>query len=362
MLNLVRLKSMLSAFAIVGLGGMLFCAVTLWLAQGLASFWEDGRIFDPADGLGLWILLLVIGIVMTPTLIRTVESDVDSYNLLERDLGRSSLALLVLGVLYILVQLWDYDLLDFGFLSSVVLGVDVCVIIFGLLVSGAITYLTLQMLQLSSATRILMVALWIVGYLISWTIGIATGGLSLPIFGLVWLCISILGVFICDMTPSTVEPRTVEFSWSDKERKYSGQSTIASQWLDLKKRREQTRPIRSLFGRLPEDTMMVFGHLIRKVTGPIAAALPVEAPISFGDVTVKEVLDRLIIDWRSNENLHGLERQDIEDIRSFVQAAYYCGRHHYGPVKETVYRVCLGAFMDDWLENWNANGTSGPPA
>lgn len=354
MLNLVRLKSMLSAFAVVGLGGMLFCAVTLWLAQGLASFWEDGRIFDPADGLGLWILLLVIGIVMTPILIRMRESDPDVLD--------STFATLVFVVIYLLYFLWDYDVLDFSFLNSPVLGVDISVIAFGFLICGVITYLTLQMLRLSSATGILMVALWIVGYLVSWTIGIAIGGLSLPIFGLVWLCIAVLGVFICDMTPSTVEPRTVEFSWSDKERKYSGQSTVASQWLDLKKRREQTRPIRSLFGRLPEDTMMVFGHLIRKVTGPIAAALPVEAPISFGDVTVKEVLDRLIIDWRSNENLHGLERQDIEDIRSFVQAAYYCGRHHYGPVKVTVYRVCLGAFMDDWLDNWNANGVSGPPA
>ncbi len=352
-----KLRTFLSSFGLIALGGMTFCFGTLWIAQGLASWWGDGRLFDPGDGVWLWVPLLVVLVVVGGLCCRSSGSGDSVNKLISQDAGWSTVFWLGLYFVFIL---WDNDV-DFSFLGTVAFGADVCVLVIGICVCSAIAYGVLGLMRLSNTTRILIIALWLLGYLASWTIGISSHGLSLPVFSMIWLSLALVGCLLCDMTSAPVGERVTDYSWSDEEHNFQSRVTEPNYAPDLLKRRTQTRSARSVHGKIPEDTILVLGHLVRKVTGPIAAALPLNAPMSVRDITVKEVLDRVIVDWRSNENLEGLEQQDIDDLRSFVEAACFCCRNDFTVVGQTIYSACLSALLDDWLENWNANGISGPP-
>ncbi len=335
---------------------MAFCFGTLWIAQGMANWWEDGRLFDPGDGIWLWVPLVAVICAIVWICSKSSDSGNSFSELLSNDAGWSSVFWIGL---YLVFMAWDFDV-DFSFLGSIAFGVDVCVLLIGISICSAIAYVALGLMRLSSTTRILIMALWLFGYLASWTIGISSHGLSLTVFSMIWLSLALIGYLLCDMTTVPVGENAIDYSWSDEERKFKSRASDLNS--DLPKRRSQTRSARSQYGNIPQDTMIVLGHLVRKVTGPIAAAVPVNAPMSVRDITVKEVLDRVIADWHSNENLEGLEQQDIDDLRSFVEVACLCCGNDFTVVGQTIYRVCLSALLDDWLDNWNANGTSGPSA
>lgn len=121
----------------------------------------------------------------------------------------------------------------------------------------------------------------------------------------------------------------------------------------------------SPYGRIPIDTYQLLQSHIRDVSGPILSYLPLGITKAMRDWTIKKTLDVVLRDWRDNENLDKLEADDISDLGSFAEFSYELavGRtlQELGPIENAIYKAALNALLEDWLNNWNAGGKSGPP-
>jgi hypothetical protein len=122
-----------------------------------------------------------------------------------------------------------------------------------------------------------------------------------------------------------------------------------------------TSSVVSQYGRIPQDTFDLLNQHVRRVTGPIASSIPLGASDEARNITIREILDVTLRDWRENDNLKGLQPVDIDDIRSFVEAAIAITGSGSDPVTLAAYKISLRALMLDWLDNWNVEGQSGPP-
>jgi hypothetical protein len=130
---------------------------------------------------------------------------------------------------------------------------------------------------------------------------------------------------------------------------------------DIDLRRRHTSNRFSEFGRLPQDTADILANLVSRATGPIAEALPIDASAAMTKDTVAIVLDNLILDWRINNNLSGVDDTDVQDIGCFIAFASTFADKSYSRIGQATYKTVLAFLMRDWLENWNADGISGPP-
>jgi hypothetical protein len=122
-----------------------------------------------------------------------------------------------------------------------------------------------------------------------------------------------------------------------------------------------TSAVVSQYGRIPQDTFDLLNQHVRRVTGPIAASIPLSASEEARNITIREILDVTFRDWRENDNLKGLQPVDTDDLRSFVEAALAVSGSESDAVTLAVYKISLRALMLDWLDNWNVEEHSGPP-
>lgn len=130
-------------------------------------------------------------------------------------------------------------------------------------------------------------------------------------------------------------------------------------------RAARTSGQRSLYGRVPQDTVLLFTSHIKDVSGPIMSYLPLSITKQMRDWTIKQTLDVIFRDWRENENLEKLSQEDVSDLGSFAEFSYQLavGRsiEDLGPMEDAVYRASLKALLEHWLKYWNADGVDGPP-
>lgn len=204
----------------------------------------------------------------------------------------------------------------------------------GWALAGALGYWLLRRLAWRGMAAGLAIVGWLFGYLLIWWIGTLVGGASLPLYLGFWLVFGALGGLLASRdTPSAA------------------------------KAAQQPRPFvrSSQFGRIPGELVLLLTQHTRQATGPILADLPRDAPSIVRDHTVRAVLDHTIRDWWANGNTDGLTEQDVADLRSFVALAATLAAGARDPETQAVYRATLAALLDDWLENWNANGVDGPP-
>ncbi|MBX9568156.1 MAG: hypothetical protein K2X77_04635 [Candidatus Obscuribacterales bacterium] len=130
-------------------------------------------------------------------------------------------------------------------------------------------------------------------------------------------------------------------------------------------RAARTSGVRSAYGRIPQDTVVLLTSHIKDVSGPVMSYLPLGITRVMRDWTIKMTLDVVFRDWCDNENLEILSREDVSDLGSFAEFSYdlAVGRslEELGPVENAVYRASLTALLEHWLKHWNANGVNGPP-
>lgn len=130
-------------------------------------------------------------------------------------------------------------------------------------------------------------------------------------------------------------------------------------------RAARTSGVRSAYGRIPQDTVLLLTSHVKDVGGPVMSYLPLGITRQMRDWTIKSTLDVVLRDWRDNENLEILTREDVSDLGSFAEFSYELavGRslEDLGPMENAVYRASLKALLEHWLNHWNADGVDGPP-
>jgi hypothetical protein len=90
-------------------------------------------------------------------------------------------------------------------------------------------------------------------------------------------------------------------------------------------------------------------------------ALPSGAGAEVKAYTTEMLLDIVFRDWLENENVTGLEAEDVADLESFVQCAAAMAGSDINGQGLPVYQAILKGLLEDWLANWNAPGDPGPP-
>ena len=370
--------------AFVTIGGMMYVVGTLWATQLLAASWEDGRLVAPGNTAFLFMpvmSLVVCAFVMKLYLSAEKMHDDDERHRKDAEAG------LLTHSAGSFREIRQYDS-TYGELAStgvicfglvilamcfISIGVDSASFLVAFTLTSSVAAFVASFFDKRMFIRGLVVGAWMMGYLTTWCFG-WMHPISLPAFVAGWLvvggligynvAIAIHAQNIADAKrearrKNALSKRTIVGGGSDFSD--AGYSAAATGGKDFKYRQRHTSGIYSEFGRLPKDTVNVLAHLTRSTNGPIVSSLPVTAQAHMYADTVRIVLDHLILDWRQNNNLRGLDASDIEDIRTFVVCASSFINLDYDKVNRATYRTILKYLMVDWLNNWNSNDTSGPP-
>ena len=113
------------------------------------------------------------------------------------------------------------------------------------------------------------------------------------------------------------------------------------------------------YGRVDGQTAELFKRLAEQVRDEVVPALGSGASDEMQAFTLEAVLGTALRDWRENGNTAGLLPQDVEDLRGFVKLA----KDSSGPPPHgyPIFQAALQGLLEDWLQNWNADGVPGPP-
>jgi len=221
---------------------------------------------------------------------------------------------------------------------------------------GTIGLMMLHMLYSDPSARRFTSLTWVFGFFALWVLSSVMGSVSLLTFIIVWVVLGALGgntVTFALNKAAHHDYHTAGHAWRS--------SDVTKEHVQRSRRARMTSSVVSQYGRVPQDTFDLFNQHVRRVTGPIASALPVLANNDVRKITIVEVLTVTLRDWRENDNLQGLQPVDVDDIRSFVEAAITFAGDLQTRESVTIYKCCLRALLLDWLDNWNVDGSSGPP-
>jgi hypothetical protein len=117
--------------------------------------------------------------------------------------------------------------------------------------------------------------------------------------------------------------------------------------------------------RVPPKVVDLLDATARTVRERILSALPAGVGDDTQAYVLQQVLGTALRDWLENGNVDGLMTQDVHDLHSFVSlAATIADLSHPDRtgLSLATFKTVLAALLEDWLENWNADGPSGPPA
>ncbi|MBS1997130.1 MAG: hypothetical protein JSS86_12495 [Cyanobacteria bacterium SZAS LIN-2] len=382
--------------AFMALGGMIYVLATLTAVQAVAAYWEEGRMVEGDNTVKLFfpiVALAVCALVVGLYMRRPGEVD-KTYGMYSggydasRDFESSnfftseSFGTMIMILLIIVIAIC--------FIS---VGADLASFLVSVASTSTIAYFLALLFDKRANIRGAMVGVWFVGYIILWSMG-SSHAVSLPIFISFWVVFgSLAGYFLADMirAENIADKRRAEsgdergprpggssrssgyasgYSSGYSSGGYSGSAYSGSgasyapssgDSEAMRHRRKNTSAKYSEFGRLPQDTTNVLAHLVRRTTGPIASALPVNASSEMTNDTIRLILDTLILDWRVNGNLGGLDDKDVEDLRTFVTCASSFVQGEYVGSNSATYKTVLSFLLKDWLDNWNAEGVDGPP-
>jgi hypothetical protein len=376
--------------AFVALGGMVYVLVTLSWIQGVAGYWAEGRMITSGATVKLFVpvmtaaacALVVWLYVKRPDLsvgqsggggstrYGSTSSSYGAYGYSSQTTtqtpygqtrgyssgssGSSAQTIVLIAIVGLMA------------ICLISVGADFASFLIASSATSTISYFLAHFFDKRPSVRAAIVGVWFVGYVILWTIG-GSRAISLPVFISFWVVFGgLAGYFLSDMirAENIADKRNADKSderpkSNDPQPKNKGPAGAAVH--DINYRRRHTSAKYSEFGRLPQDTSNILAHLVRRTTGPISSALPVDACLDMTNDTVSIVLDCLILDWRVNNNLNGVDDTDVQDIRTFITFACTFAGPAYNGVDRAAYKAVLKSLMSDWLTNWNSDGVSGPP-
>jgi hypothetical protein len=270
-----------------------------------------------------------------------------------------ALVLALGGAIVTILAVWLAELFigastDGRLIDSIGFG-DLLLVIIALALPCAAGAYALRRMGWNRKATLCALTTWLVGYLFIWIIGAQVGGMSLPLYLVLWLGIGVAGSRLFDPPGDpmsvlvTIEPEN-----------------------DTRPRTATER-----FGRIPPATVERLRHMARLVDEEVVTALPVEAPTALRQYTVRTVLDYCLRDWWENKNSRSLRARDVCDLRSFVSLAVSLAGgadeavptvYHAelaatlrSPEVQAIYRAVLDALLGDWLTHWNEYGLDGPP-
>ena len=383
----------LKAALLIGLGGCVYVVATLTGAQMLAESWENGRLMGAGQTKGPGGLAGLIWSIVSWAW--EVDTDLAFYVVILGGWGLwwcfaqlnkearegNTMAYLFIGGFVLLIAL---SFAGTG-LTSHLLSMSAVALV---------AFFALSMAAIEPPAALAVVGVWSAGYVCLWLLGEATSGVSLPLYLGFWL---LAGAGLGPMMISTGEKPVAALARAGSGRgparapgarpgatsggvQRAAAVTAGSSRFSTAGQKsvrpavtgqEQDRPTRggraalpgtrSEFGRVSQDTVSLLTQQVRRVNGPVASGLPLGAPEGVRQWTVKAVLDRTVRDWWFYDNMSALEPKDVEDLRSFIEAAGHLSTVDSKPEGQAVYRAVLGVLLDDWLENWNADGVDGPP-
>ncbi len=364
--------------AFVALGGMLYVLATLAVLQAVAAYLEDGRIVVSSNQVLFFLPLMALSIC-TAVIWLYAHSPGGKITGL-KPFGDGDAALLeklylkkpgngTVIIIFIFICLMGFSLLA--------VGVDLASFLISTAVSSTVAYFLTRFFDLRVTVRLTVLMIWFIGYVCMGAVG-SFSTISLPVFIICWL---IYGGLAGNFLTNLIRLQNIEEKrWAEahdnllsgkttsnpqgaksKARKKAASASVAANVRDINYRRRHTSSKYSEFGRLPQDTANVLAHFVRRTTGPVMAALPIDASRQMVNDTIRIVLDCLILDWRINNNLDGLDDTDVQDLRSFIALACTFADASYDQVSRAIYKATLRFLLQDWLENWNSEGLSGPP-
>lgn len=331
---------------IVCLGGMLYTILSQWFMQLGGAYWEDGHLIDP--DVKLWLMVPASMLCIYCFFVRNggfiFEPRVSPMRDAE-NAPSTNLTLLVVTLISLAILIGTFPVSAAWTISTSVL----C----GL---GLIFLAFLHLVYSAPLARTYAVLTWLLGYLTLWVVSSTVSHVSIYIFVAVWVVLGALGgntVCVSIRNRFRFDRENAGHVWRQKD--------IEPATIKQSRRARMTSSVVSQYGRIPQDTFDLLNQHVRRVTGPIASSIPLGASEEARNITIREILDVTLRDWRENDNLKGLQPVDIDDIRSFVEAAIAITGSGSDPVTLAAYKISLRALMLDWLDNWNVEGQSGPP-
>lgn len=117
--------------------------------------------------------------------------------------------------------------------------------------------------------------------------------------------------------------------------------------------------------RLSTNKLSLYRSHVRDVLGPILSYLPLHAERELRDWTVKRTLLSIFADLSLYGNEAELSAQDLKDLGSFAEFAYYLSSNpslQVGPrERQAIFKAVLDSLLSEWLHSWNLDGENGPP-
>ncbi len=115
----------------------------------------------------------------------------------------------------------------------------------------------------------------------------------------------------------------------------------------------------SKYGRVPAD---VFGYITATIDGvrKIAVSLPASAPSAWQSVAYRVILAGVLRDHADN-GAALLGDQDFHDLRDLMRLAADAAEAVDSSLRDQTFEVVLGGLIDDWVQNWNTDGTAPKP-
>lgn len=115
------------------------------------------------------------------------------------------------------------------------------------------------------------------------------------------------------------------------------------------------------FGRIPDKTLQLYERTVSDVRAKVLPALPQSAGEDLRAFTLEKVLEVIFKDWHEHGNTEALSDLDLQDLSSFVEMSVALASGQLQAQGRPIYEAALQGLLQDWLYNWNADGTPGPP-
>lgn len=326
---------------VVGFGGAAFMLISLALLHFLLEYYEEGTLVDPQSKTSLFFPLLIFSLLLIiGPILKQLASPSPGGSF---DLKAVGIILLFISAMT-LAWPWSSSAVAFTITFAV---------------TSSVAYLLLHFFSPFPMVKGVTLGIWWFAYLAVWTVGVSTP-ISLPMFLVLWTALGFGGgLFAFSVAKSRGE---TDLTNTDRART---QATNARSHADgiaqTRRRAARTSGVASRYGRIPQDTVDLLSNHIRRITGPIAAALPIGASVSRRNQTVFILLEAVVSDWRENDNFDLMTPDDIDDFQSFIEAASFLSGVEETVISAAIYETTLKALAQDWLANWNATDNSGPP-
>ena len=360
----------------VPLGGMLFTLACAFMSSTIVEWFEGARMITTHNGIPIVVSISLI-FVVSMAILHWQNQVVERRSKINQSAEAKKGLWLIIGLVVLVMIV---------FLSA---DIPTSAFVFSIVTSGAVAYAILFALAFPQAIRWIILSLWVVMLLATFVFGSWVHAVSAPVFVSSWLLVGgAIGMMLSrsgalyayvDSPPRNSDSRkqgavrrksTTPRGISTGGTSMPGGPRLTPRAPQMRSGRRLSRAARtsgerSAFGRVPIDTVKLLSSHIRDVSGPILSYLPLGITRSMRDWTIKQTLETVLRDWRENENLDELSKEDIADLGSFAELAYELAvgksLEALSPVEDAVFKAILSALLNDWLANWNADGVDGPP-